>query len=152
MEHAMSVAFWIKIFVSLVCGFAIGLERQSRGKSVGIRTSILVCMGTMVFIYLGTQVTEGREVARVLGQIVTGIGFLGAGVIMTREGMVSGMTSAAEIWLLAGIGSSIGLGYYDIAVLITCVALSVLLGIQKMEDSIPFLNKGAHKKQKSSDS
>ena len=125
---------WKRIFFSLFCGFLIGLERQIRGKPVGIRTSILICMGSMLYIYLGHELAERSDPTRVLGQLITGIGFLGAGVIMNREGLILGMTSAAVIWLLAGIGAALGFEEYGVAIVICFVSLFVLTGVQILED------------------
>ena len=100
--------FWVTVSAAVLCGGIVGLERQLRGKPAGVRTSILVCLGTAVFIHLGaTQSGPGTDPTRVLGQLVTGIGFLGAGVMFSREGVVSGVTTAAVIWVLAAIGAAI---------------------------------------------
>lgn len=136
--------FWLRIVFSLLCGFVIGIERQVRGKPVGIRTSILICMGTMLFVYLGETVQDGKEIARVLGQVVTGVGFLGAGVIMTKEGLISGVTSASVVWLLAGLGSAIALQHYAVAVVICFLAVIVLLGVESMEQVFKSLRRGVH--------
>jgi len=139
------VGLWVKIFFALFCGCLIGIERQVRGKPVGIRTSILICLGSMLFIYLGQGLRFPADISRVLGQLITGIGFLGAGVILTREGLVMGMTSAAVIWLLAGIGAAIGLQHYGTALIISFVALFVLVGVQYFEDIFKTLRRGAHR-------
>ena len=103
--------FWLTVGFSVVCGAIVGLERQIRGKPAGVRTSILICLSTAVFIHLGVGATSGvADPTRVLGQVVTGVGFLGAGVILTREDAVSGVTTAAVIWVLAATGAAIGLG------------------------------------------
>src|SRR5215212_10903261 len=100
--------FWLRLGTSVVCGGIVGLERQLRGKAAGIRTSILICLGTAVFVGLGASFSGERvDPTRVLGQVVSGIGFLGGGVILAREGAVVGVTSAAVIWVLAALGSLI---------------------------------------------
>lgn len=82
---------WENILVCLVCGTLVGLERQLRGKPVGIRTSSLIILGTYCFLALGSVVSpQSADQARVLGQLITGVGFLGAGVMMTRDGHVLG--------------------------------------------------------------
>jgi len=135
--------------VAIICGFIIGVERQVRGKPVGIRTSILICLGTMLFMFLGLKVNEGGDATRVLGQIVTGIGFLGAGVIMTRDGLVSGVTSASVVWLLAGMGAAIGLEHYDVAIVICLVASAVLVGVEYLEEVYKkLLQRGVHRHKK----
>lgn len=136
------------IFCAILCGSIIGTERQIRGKPVGIRTSILICLGTMLFIYMGTLMNEGKDSVRILGQVVTGVGFLGAGVIMNKEGLVSGVTSAAVVWLLAGIGAAIGYQFYATAILISLVALMILVGVEYLEHIYKGLQKGVHKHHK----
>jgi len=140
--------FFLGIAFSILCGLIIGIERQIRGKPVGIRTSILICLGTMLFIYLGTQVNEGKEAGRILGQVVTGVGFLGAGVIMNKEGLVSGVTSASVVWLLAGIGAFIGFGHYMAAVAISFIALFILVGVEYLESIFKSLQHGVHRHRK----
>lgn len=140
-----SFDFWIKIGATILCGGIIGLERQLRGKPAGIRTSILICLGTQVFIFLGrTLQGENGDAARVLGQVITGIGFIGAGVIMGKKNIVKGVTSAAIIWILAGIGSAIGLGYIWAAIALTLVTVGILVGVEILETSFRKLRRGVH--------
>ena len=154
-QELFELSFWLRILFSIICGMLIGLERQIRGKPIGIRTSILICLGTMLFMYLeikieekiGMGMTGHTELARVLGQIVTGVGFLGAGVIMTREGLVSGVTSASIVWLLAGIGAAIGLEHYGVALVICIIAVSVLTGAHRLEDVFKGLQRGVHRRK-----
>lgn len=137
--------FWIRVGVAVLCGGIIGFERQFRGKPAGIRTSILICMGTQYFVLLGSMFApENADPTRVLGQVVTGIGFLGAGVILTREGLVVGVTSAAVIWMLASIGATIAMGYVSAALAITFVTVAVLVGVEKLEQTFRILRRGVH--------
>jgi len=86
-----SAEFWLRLGTSVLCGGIVGLERQLRGKPAGIRTSILLCMGTQLFVTLGSSfVGERVDPTRVLAQVVTGIGFVGGGVILAREGAIIG--------------------------------------------------------------
>lgn len=118
----------------MVCGGLVGLERQIRGKPIGIRTGILICLATSTFVEVGVVVQGTRgDPTRVLGQVVTGVGFLGAGVIVARGGEVIGVTSAAVVWLLAAIGSAIGLGRVGEAVALAVVAVAVLTGVRQLE-------------------
>lgn len=139
--------FWASIGMAVLCGGIIGLERQLRGKPAGIRTSILICLSTSVFIHLGAIVTEGvADPTRVLGQIVTGVGFLGAGVIISREGTVTGVTTAAVVWALAAIGSTIGFGFYRAAFALSLVAVLVLWVMDYLEERVTeIFGRGAHK-------
>ncbi len=137
--------FWIIVGVAALCGGIIGFERQIRGKPAGIRTSIMICLGTSIFVYLGTTF-KGPYIdpTRVLGQVVTGIGFLGAGVIIAREGLVKGVTSAAVIWMLAGIGSTIGFGLFTPAIALSIITVGILTGVELLENSIYRLRRGVH--------
>jgi putative Mg2+ transporter-C (MgtC) family protein len=129
--------FWLHLGTSLLCGAAIGLERQLRGKVAGVRTSSLICVGTALFVAMGaTLAPERTDPTRVLGQVVTGIGFLGAGVILTREGRILGVTTAAVIWILAAIGCLVGLGLLSAAVVTTLITLGVLLGVEAIENLV----------------
>lgn len=137
-----STTFWIAILVAIICGGIVGLERQISGKPAGIRTSILICLGTSIFITLGVVHSEGNfDSTRVLGQVVTGIGFLGAGVIIAHGGIVRGITSAAVIWILAGIGSIIGFGHFKEAIILSLLTVLLLTGNRFLESKVSFLRK-----------
>ncbi|MBL7032834.1 MAG: MgtC/SapB family protein [Candidatus Delongbacteria bacterium] len=140
-----SLPFWVTIGVAILCGAVIGLERQLRGKPAGVRTSCLICLGTAVFVHLGSGILlTGADPTRVLGQVVTGIGFLGAGVILAREGVVSGVTTAAVIWVLAAIGAAIGFGHVLGAIALAVVTVAILTGIEFLESGIRLLRRGVH--------
>ena len=136
---------WDNILACLVCGGLVGLERQLHGKPVGIRTSSLIVVGTYCFLAIGAAVSPlPADQARVLGQLITGIGFLGAGVMMTRDGQVLGVTSAATIWMLAALGALIGMGMLRQALLLTGVTLGILVGVHYLETSFKSLRRGVH--------
>lgn len=140
---------WGRVGMALLCGGIIGLERQLRGKPAGMRTSSLICLGTAMFVYLGHGLVSGDDSehgdpSRVLGQVVTGIGFLGAGVIMTRNGLLTGVTSAAVVWVLAAVGSAIGLGRFGAAFAMASVTVLVLVGVEKLEHASAALRRGVH--------
>ncbi|MEZ8196238.1 MgtC/SapB family protein [Vibrio cortegadensis] len=138
---------WSALMCCAINGVLIGVERQTRGKPVGIRTSILIIAGTYFFMSMAISLSPNTlDQARVLGQIITGVGFLGAGVMMTLDGKIHGVTSAAIIWMLAALGMMIGLGYLQQSVVITLLALSVLLGVDKAENSFKSLRRGVHQK------
>jgi putative Mg2+ transporter-C (MgtC) family protein len=125
---------WIGIGVSALCGGILGLERQVRGKPTGMRTSILICLGAFVFVRLAAGLQgQALDPSRVVGQIATGVGFLGAGVILARGGALKGVTSAAVIWVLAGIGATIGLERYGAAIALAVSTLLILTGIEFAE-------------------
>jgi putative Mg2+ transporter-C (MgtC) family protein len=139
-----SPEFWLRLGTAIFCGGIIGLERQLRGKAAGIRTSILICLGTELFVGLGASFAGDRvDPTRVLGQVVTGIGFLGGGVILAREGGVVGVTSAAVIWVLAALGSLIGLGHLVAALVLTLVTVGLLIGVEFLESIFRRLREGA---------
>lgn len=134
------------IGTAILCGFIIGLERQLSGKAAGIRTSTLICMGAYLFTSISGLVSKDADSARVIGQIVTGIGFLGAGVIIGREGTVMGVTTAAVIWVLAAIGIMIGLDRCITAILLAVLTVVILTGVSIMEYLCKSLQRGVHKR------
>jgi putative Mg2+ transporter-C (MgtC) family protein len=145
LHDVLSQQFWVPVAVALLCGLVLGLERQLRGKPAGIRTSILVCLGTAVFVRLGNELAgHGGDPTRTLSQVVTGIGFLGGGVILTQGGAIRGMTSAAVIWMLAGIGAAIGIGRYAEAIALSVISAGVLVGVQWLERTFRALRRGVH--------
>ena len=137
--------FWITVGMAALCGGIIGLERQLRGKPAGIRTSILICLSTTIFIHLGALAGLGGDPSRVLGQIITGIGFLGAGVIISREGTVTGVTTAAVVWALAAIGATIGFGFHKGAFALSLITVLVLWVMDYLEERVTVtFGRGAH--------
>ncbi len=143
----LGVDFWVEVALAILCGGALGLERQLRGKPCGIRTSVLICLGTILFLRLAEDLNgaSGADPTRVLGQLVGGIGFLGGGAIMARGGTVTGMTSAATIWVLAAVSAAIASGFHVMAVVVTAITLVVLVGTEKAEAVLKRLGLGIHK-------
>lgn len=145
---------WASIGTSLLCGSIIGMERQLRGKPVGIRTSSLITLGTYIFIaaslFASSHISGPEKVvtdpSRIIGQVITGIGFLGAGVMLARDGFVLGVTSAATIWALASIGVVIAIGYNLVAIKLSLVVIAVLVGVDLLEDYSQAFTRGVHKK------
>ncbi len=136
--------FWQHVGTAVLCGGVIGIERQLRGKAAGIRTSILICLGTAIFVALGASFgADKADPTRVLAQVVSGIGFLGGGVILAREGLITGVTSAAVIWILAALGAMIGLGHLRATLVLTLVTLGILLGVELLEGAFRRLRQGA---------
>lgn len=131
----------------LLCGFVVGLERQLRGKPIGIRTSTLIVLGSYCFLaMLGAVTVDAADRARVLGQLITGVGFLGAGVMMTRDGIVTGATSAATVWMMAATGAMIGLGLDRQALIMTGLVVGILAGVDYLERKVLSLQKGVHRR------
>ena len=130
------IYYFPRILTALVCGFIIGFEREVKNKASGLRTSILICMGSMIFSSIYGIVHTGIEEsdpARIAAQIVSGVGFLGAGVILRDRGGIIGVTSAANIWVTASIGILIGVGLYPIAIISTIVTIFVLVLFRPFE-------------------
>lgn len=148
---------WHAIGTALLCGTIVGAERQLRGKPVGIRTSSLITLGTYIFIAASMVVSsvdhDGSRIvtdpSRIIGQVITGIGFLGAGVMLARDGFVLGVTSAATIWALASIGVCIAIGYNWVAIKLSLVIIAVLVGVDLLEDYSQAFTRGVHKKYQS---
>jgi putative Mg2+ transporter-C (MgtC) family protein len=114
-----------KLIISIVIGVIIGGEREYRNKSAGLRTIILICMGSTIFTILSAKIGDASGASRVAANIVTGIGFLGAGAIM-REGLtVSGLTTASTIWVAAALGMAVGDGEYALA--LYCMVLTFIV-------------------------
>jgi putative Mg2+ transporter-C (MgtC) family protein len=138
---------WLGILSAMLSGAIIGLERQMLGKPVGIRTSMLICVGTYVFIAISTSVSnDATDPSRVIGQVVTGIGFLGAGVMLSRDGLVYGVTSASAIWILAAIGVVIGCANYLTGIKLAILAVVILVGVDMLENSFKAMRRGVHGK------
>lgn len=136
---------WMGIFSAIASGCIIGFERQLLGKPVGLRTASLISLGTYLFVAMSQIImTEEADPSRVIGQIVTGIGFLGAGVMFNKNGLVVGVTSAAAIWGLASIGVIIGLGHYITGIKLSLLMVLILVGIDMIEGTFKFMQKGVH--------
>ena len=128
MESLLDIT--IKIFFSLLLGGLVGLEREIKHKPAGLRTNILICLGSTIIMIVSLNLSEiyGSIVdpSRIAAQVVTGIGFIGAGAIIRSRGSVHGLTTAATIWVIAGIGLAIGNGYYSTALISTFVVMIIL--------------------------
>ncbi len=108
--------FVVDLVIALVIGFVIGAERESRGKDAGISTHTFVIVGAMLFTFL-SMVVDPASKSRIAAQIVTGIGFLGAGIILKDGAKVRNLTTAASIWFAGAIGMAIGFDYHEIAII-----------------------------------
>jgi putative Mg2+ transporter-C (MgtC) family protein len=137
--YGYQLDFLIDLGLSLLAGFLIGAERESRGKPAGISTHCLVIGGTMMFTYISSQV-DPNSTSRIAAQIVTGIGFLGAGMILKSESTekITNLTTAAAVWFAAAIGMAIGFNFYFMA--LVAIAFAVLVPriphISKLKESI----------------
>ena len=125
MEHTIGDIL-IKLGLALLVGTVIGAEREYKNKSAGLRTLILICLGSTLFTMISGSLGAESETGRIASNIVTGIGFLGAGAIM-REGLtVSGLTTASSIWVTAALGMAVGAGEYYLSIFGTLIVISVL--------------------------
>jgi putative Mg2+ transporter-C (MgtC) family protein len=123
-----------RLLLAAGLGAALGLEREYRRKPAGLRTNILIAIGSCLFTILSLEMTRGvADTSRVAGQIVTGIGFLGGGAIMRNRDTVHGMTTAATIWVNAAIGIAAGTGQYALATMTTALTLVVLVVLPPIE-------------------
>ena len=148
MESFFNAEFVIRLFMALALGFLLGLERELTNKYAGLRTHILVCLGACIFTLMSIygfptyahgdniiidNATGIRDTSRVAAQIVTGIGFIGAGTVLRNGPMVFGLTTAATLWIAASIGMACGAGMYGIAIIATVLAVAVLTLIRIFE-------------------
>ena len=131
--------YLLRIFTAMILGMLIGNERKNRMKSAGMRTHALVALGSalvMVVSKYGFSDAVQGDGARLAAQVVSGVGFLGAGMIYVRHNLVSGLTTAAGVWTTAGIGLAIGSGMYLIGI---CSAV-MLLAMQNLSHKLPFFS------------
>lgn len=128
-----------KLVLSLILGSIVGYERKRRGQPAGVRTFSLIAMGSTLAMILSIYVPQeylglkNGDPGRIAAQVVTGIGFLGAGAIIQMKGSVRGLTTAAGIWMVAAIGMAIGVGMYIIGLLSTLLILIILIWLDKIE-------------------
>ncbi len=116
----------LSIVLAVIAGGIIGLERELKVKSAGFRTLIFICVGATLFTILSMKIGGAQDITRIAANIVVGIGFLGAGVIIRDGGRVVGITTAATIWLTAALGMSLGSRQYMLALVVTLVCIVVL--------------------------
>jgi putative Mg2+ transporter-C (MgtC) family protein len=129
----------LQVTIAAVLGGLIGLEREARGREAGFRTNMLIAIGACLFTILSIQGfplqdSASRDTARIAAQVVSGVGFLGAGALFRGDNHIKGMTTAATIWLVAAIGMTVGVGAYGLAVftsLLTFVVLRLLRPVSK---------------------
>lgn len=135
--HQVLPAPWADIALSAVatlCGALIGAEREKKFKPAGLRTMILICLGSAIFTMISLALAgEHGEKGRVAAQVVTGVGFLGAGAILQGAGGVRGLTTAATIWAVAAIGVVTGAGYGGAGLGLAAVMLTILIGVTRLE-------------------
>jgi putative Mg2+ transporter-C (MgtC) family protein len=139
-----------RLLLSAGVGALLGLERQWRLKSAGLRTHILIALGSTVFTIVSYELAsgvEGADPGRVAAQIVTGIGFLGAGAIMRTDSGIHGLTTAATVWVNASLGMAVGAGRYHLAFIGAAVTLSALLILHPLEVALDRRLRGPHSRR-----
>ncbi len=137
--NALVGGIGLKLLVAMLCGGAIGMERELSRKPAGLRTNVLICMGAALLMYTSRHIGGGApytDPARLVAQAVTGVGFIGAGVIMQARGSVTGLTTAATIFLVMAVGISAGDGLYGAAILTTVLILFVLVLLRRVESAV----------------
>lgn len=127
-DNLIELEFVIRMVMAVLLGFAIGMERKMRFKEVGIRTHAIVAAGACLFMLISKygfdDVSDARfDAARVVAQVVSGIGFIGAGMIMHRKMAIHGLTTAAGVWITAGVGMAAGAGMYILAASATVIII-----------------------------
>ena len=132
--------FILRLFIAGLLGGLIGLEREIRAKEAGVRTHFLVALGSALFMIISQHAFTGQfDHARVAAQVVTGIGFIGAGVIIYQKNVVRGITTAAGLWVAGAIGLASGAGMYDVAVasmLMTVLCLETMHFVSRNRKNI----------------
>src|SRR6266849_5522755 len=138
MTYSPIMLIAVKLLVAVVCGGAIGFERELSRKPAGLRTNVLVCVGAALFMIVSRHIGGGApytDPARLVAQVVTAIGFIGAGVILQARGSISGLTTAATILVVGAVGIAIGEGIFTVAVLSTLLIIFVLVLLRRLEDA-----------------
>lgn len=128
----------IRLSAALLMGGLIGVEREYHGKAAGLRTMIMICVGSALFTMLSSRI--GGSGDRIAANIVNGIGFLGAGIIFREESRVKGLTTAATVWVVSALGMCIGAGQYEIAIIGFVFVLGSLLLLVRFDSWIQKLN------------
>lgn len=133
---SLNVMIALKLVLAILCGGAIGYERELSRKAAGLRTNVLICMGSALFMIVSRHIGGGApytDPARLVAQVVTGIGFLGAGVILQARGSITGLTTAATIFVVGAVGIAIGEGMFAVGLLSTALIIIVLVALRRVE-------------------
>jgi putative Mg2+ transporter-C (MgtC) family protein len=144
-SDALKFVLLFKLLLATFLGGAIGFEREIAGKPAGLRTNILICVGAALFTHLSISIAQigftpsgapYGDTTRIAAQIVSGIGFLGAGAILHAHGAVVGLTTAATIWVVAAVGAAVGAGAYVEGVGTSVLIILVLVGLRPVERNL----------------
>jgi putative Mg2+ transporter-C (MgtC) family protein len=139
MDFTIEMQDIISMLMSVLCGGIIGFEREYKNKSTGFRTIVLITLGSTIFTIVSRHGAGADD--RISANIITGIGFIGAGVIFKDRMSVMGLTTAAVIWTAAAIGMTTGIGYHSLAFVFTIITLVILVLVDKVEVLIGKMNK-----------
>ena len=139
MDFTIELEDLISMLMSILCGGIIGFEREYKNKSAGFRTIVLITLGSTIFTIVSRHGAGTDD--RISANIITGIGFIGAGVIFKDQFSVFGLTTAAVIWTSAAIGMTTGIGYHSLAFVFTIITLIILLMVSRIERLIGKLQK-----------
>ncbi|MBO4955077.1 MAG: MgtC/SapB family protein [Muribaculaceae bacterium] len=137
-----TVSSVFKLLLSLILGCCVGFERKRKGQTAGLRTFALISMGATLAMILSIYVPQeymglkNGDPGRIAAQVITGIGFLGAGAIIQSKGSVRGLTTAAGIWMVATIGLAVGVGLYIVAVVATALIIFILMFLEQIEHKV----------------
>lgn len=126
MDWNLELLFAVRAIIAALLGALVGWERQGHGREAGIRTYAAVSLGACVFGLISSHVSESADPARIAAQVVTGVGFLGAGVILREHGRITGLTTAATLWATAAVGLAIAFGMYILGVLTALIVFALL--------------------------
>ncbi len=134
------IEIFLKLVLAVALGGLVGLERETSQKPAGFRTNILICVGSAMMMILSSLVLGGSEgggndLTRIAAGVITGIGFIGAGTIIQSRGSIVGLTTAATLWAMAGLGLVIGAGYYLVAVIFTAIIILTLIIFRYIESN-----------------
>lgn len=136
------VSSCFQLLLSMLLGSVVGFERRRRGQSAGVRTFSLIAMGSTLAMILSIYVpqrylgTLDGDITRIAAQVISGIGFLGAGAIIQMKGSVRGLTTAAGIWMISAIGMAVGCGLYIVAIVATGLIMFILVLLERIEHRI----------------
>ncbi|MBI2343939.1 MAG: MgtC/SapB family protein [Deltaproteobacteria bacterium] len=133
-----SVTWLVKIGVSVLCGALVGIERQLKRKAAGMRTNVMISLGATLYVLAAELIAQkvgmsAIDPTRVAGQVVVGMGFIGAGSIIQSRGRIHGLTTAATLWVVAAIGVLVGLGFPLLAIGVTLLVIFLLVGVGHFE-------------------
>ncbi len=140
-DHDFLIENSVKLAVSVALGAIMGAEREYKGRNIGFRTIILITLGSTLFTIISEVMGQHDDPTRIASNIVTGVGFLGAGAIFRDGFSVKGVTTASLIWISAAVGMACGISQYEFAIMVTLTVLVVLVGFSGMQRFIDRYNK-----------